>query len=483
MVIGGGASATMLLSALTRAGGLRAADGGRGRIVVVDPAADPGPGVPYRTPEPWHRMNVRARELSVDPADPDHFVRWLAAEGHAGGHPPGLDGGRGVGPGPLDFVPRRVFGRYLSDVWAAAGAPQAGHDVVHLRDRAVAVRRVAGTVEVALGSGASVVGQHVVIAAGLPPTGPTRFAVAAEVPDGVVVGDPWASGALERVGPPTGASGEGRAVLVGTGLTAVDVALTLCGLGWEVTAVSPVGSFPARHVDEPMPAQRPLPPPPEPPTASAVTHWVRTACRREPEGWQAALDLVRHEITGVWTQMTWDDRRRLARHAGAVWQTHRHRVAPEVADRLDGLCEAGQVRVERGWVRAVEGATSGAVVVVTDRRDGALGPARRLSADLVVNCAGPPGVADLGDPLVASLLADGAGRVDPLGLGLEVSDDGALVGADGSPAGELWLLGAMRRGTQLESTAVPDLRVQATRLAERLVAAAVSGVSPPSDVR
>jgi len=480
VVIGGGASATLLLAALARAGGLRATGGGRGRIVVVDPAGTPGPGVPYRTAEPWHRMNVRARELSAHAADPDHFVAWLAASGQPAVSGPPSGAGGGGGADPLDFVPRQVFGRYLSDVWDAARVPGVGHEVLHVQDRATAVHRDEGGVAVALAGGVFIDTRHVVLATGLPPTGPSRFGIGPEVPAGTVVGDPWATGALERVGPPSGAQVAGRAVLVGTGLTAVDVALTLAGSGWTVTAVSPVASFPARHAESPTPALLPLPPAPEPPTASAVTRWVRRACGDEPSGWQAALDLVRHQITEVWTQMDWEARRRLVRHAGAIWQSHRHRVAPEVADRLDGFLAGGQVRVERGWVRSVERGPSGIEVVVTDRRLGDLTAANRLPADLVVNCAGPPGVADVGDPLVASLLADGSARVDPLGMGLEVTDDGALVRADGTPDSTLWLLGAMRRGSQLESTAVPDLRVQAARVAELLLAdVAPVGSSPP----
>src|SRR6185503_19016150 len=76
VIVGGGASATLLVDAIRRVGpGLRA------RIVVYEGRHPAGRGVPYRTTDRAHRMNVPASRLSVDPDDPGHLVRWLLREG------------------------------------------------------------------------------------------------------------------------------------------------------------------------------------------------------------------------------------------------------------------------------------------------------------------------------------------------------------------------------------------------------------------
>jgi uncharacterized NAD(P)/FAD-binding protein YdhS len=87
----------------------------------------------------------------------------------------------------------------------------------------------------------------------------------------------------------------------------------------------------------------------------------------------------------------------------------------------------------------------------------------------VVNCTGPDtDVQRVDDPLVQSLLAQGTAVPDPLGLGLRTTADGELVDSGGEGHGDLFLVGPLRKGLLWENTAVPELRVEAERLAGRL---------------
>src|SRR5690606_25359129 len=54
-------------------------------------------------------------------------------------------------------------------------------------------------------------------------------------------------------------------------------------------------------------------------------------------------------------------------------------------------------------------------------------------------------------------------------FGLTVSPDGALIDAEGRVSDSLFTLGPPRKGTLWETTAVPEIRVQAQQLAERLL--------------
>jgi len=89
----------------------------------------------------------------------------------------------------------------------------------------------------------------------------------------------------------------------------------------------------------------------------------------------------------------------------------------------------------------------------------------------VINCTGPS--LDLRytpHPLIKGLLDSGVARTDPLALGLLADDDGALVGHDGAASNVVFTLGPLRRGSLLETTAIPEIREQAANLARRLVA-------------
>jgi uncharacterized NAD(P)/FAD-binding protein YdhS len=74
-------------------------------------------------------------------------------------------------------------------------------------------------------------------------------------------------------------------------------------------------------------------------------------------------------------------------------------------------------------------------------------------------------------PLVADLLARGLARIDPLLIGLDVGPDCAVLGRDGRRSARLFALGLASRAAFWEITAIPDIRAQAQRLAERLMEA------------
>jgi uncharacterized NAD(P)/FAD-binding protein YdhS len=63
-------------------------------------------------------------------------------------------------------------------------------------------------------------------------------------------------------------------------------------------------------------------------------------------------------------------------------------------------------------------------------------------------------------------LLQGLARTDPLRIGLDVTTDCAIIDAAGRPAAKLFAAGPLTRGTFFEIDAVPDIRLQAARLAE-----------------
>jgi uncharacterized NAD(P)/FAD-binding protein YdhS len=96
-----------------------------------------------------------------------------------------------------------------------------------------------------------------------------------------------------------------------------------------------------------------------------------------------------------------------------------------------------------------------------------------VRAGAVVNCTGPAtNVTAVDDPLLTDLFSRGLARPDPLGLGIDVSEDGAVIGADGNPSAAIHYVGPFLRARDGEGTAVPELRVHAARVAEVVVAGA-----------
>ncbi len=72
-VIGAGASGVISAVALARTT--------RAEVVLIDPC-EPGPGVPYRTTDERHRLNVPAGWMSALDDEPDDLVDWCNSVGH-----------------------------------------------------------------------------------------------------------------------------------------------------------------------------------------------------------------------------------------------------------------------------------------------------------------------------------------------------------------------------------------------------------------
>jgi uncharacterized NAD(P)/FAD-binding protein YdhS len=111
---------------------------------------------------------------------------------------------------------------------------------------------------------------------------------------------------------------------------------------------------------------------------------------------------------------------------------------------------------------------SGDRVGVTLRRRGSQ-ETEQLEFARVFNCAGlNDDLRRSANPVIQALFARGLARPDPLSLGLDVSDDNALLQLNGEPSPRIFAVGPVARGAFWEITAVPDIRQQCFDLAGHL---------------
>jgi len=415
-IVGGGASATLLALHLARAG--------VGPIRLIERGPEPGRGIAYGTVQPEHLLNVPARRMSAFADDPEHFVRWFAARG-----------------GDSEaFAPRMMYGDYLAELLAGEARVEVVRgEAVDADDRGVTLRD--GRIDADV----------VVLAPGnLAPATPIDISALGER----WVGDPWAGDFISGLG-------EGDDVLlIGTGLTAVDVAVTLETRGFrgKILALSRRGLAPRAHgLREPMVApQETLP--------SHCVGLLRRVRRRSGEvGWRSAVHELRSVTQGIWKSAPDAERRRFLRHLRPWWDVHRHKIAPRIAETIGRMEAEGRLAFCAG--RIVSADSDGNV----RWRPRGLTETRSFGAARVVNCTGPEcDLARAGEPLLDSLLARGAIRADPLRIGMDVDCALRAIGADGRPSDRLYAIGPVTRSAFWESVAVPDIRVQAAQLADRI---------------
>ncbi|MFI2487459.1 FAD/NAD(P)-binding protein [Promicromonospora kroppenstedtii] len=453
-VIGGGAAGVILSAHLLRA----AAPFGPERsvrVVLVDPAETPGRGLPYRTTDPRHTLNAVVARLSALDDDPEHLLRWCASAG--------------VPAEPGTFLQRADFGRYLTELLGSVPVP-AGSEVRHVRGTVVDVTEVGddagvgdgtakspGTADapgvlLTLADGGTLHADDAVLALGTPP--PVRLPEYEPWGDRYVA-DPWSPGLDAR------AAGARRVLVVGTGLTTLDVVAHLHALLPEATftAVSRGGVLPAAHAEDPLPPAVRVDLAGRPAGTSAGTlvgavDQVRRHVadeRAAGRDWRAVIDAIRPQVNPIWARLTPEEQATFQREHARSWENVRHRMSYAMRSHVDQLLADGVLTL--GTVDEVRGAGWDTVTF-----------------DLVVGATGLPALTSPGwNPLVDALLARGLVRLHRLGTGLDLTADAALVDTAGVGHPRLRAMGLARRGLEWECTSVPDLRRQAAQLADDLL--------------
>ena len=433
-IVGGGFSGTMLAVHLLARGA---------RVTLFERHREPGRGLAYGAADPIHLLNVRAGNMSAYPDRPAHFADWLAA--------------RGIANAAASFAQRRLFGTYVEEQLAAAIAA-AGERFTHRADSVADVASGPTGATVTSASGEQIHANAAVLALGnLPPPPPPGFA-AADLPPGTYWGDPWAPGAAD------GLTERDTVLLIGTGLTMVDLALLLDARGFagRIVALSRRGLVPLAHRDEPpAPDKRAAAPAA---LDSRLVREVRTRATRIP--WRHAVDELRPFSQSLWSQAAPAQRRRFIRHLRPWWDIHRHRVAPQVADRIQSLVSAGLLQIVAGKLAGSEAGPNGVTARWRPRGQTQI---EQAVFTRIINCTGPEG--DLPrspEPLLRNLLARGAIRPGPIGLGVDADDQSRILATDGTPNPRLYAVGPPTRGLMWEIVAVPDIRAQVAQVAAAL---------------
>jgi len=399
--------------------------------MLIDGSGRMGRGVAYSTTEAVHLLNVRAEGMSALAGDPDDFARRYAAE--EGGDPRG-------------FAQRRFFADYLGDMLDEAVASGCAELV---EATAIGASRIGHGWQVELDDGSTIEAGALVLAIGNQEPAPLAEFKGLGLR---LIGNPWGSDARAAV-EDLAVSGE-AALLVGTGLTMVDLVLSLDAAGHRgrIVALSRRGLVPRGHTDT-DPASVEWEDVPKG-SVRALWRWLR---RRGAEvGWRAAIDGLRPHSHALWQSFNTDQQQRFLRHARPWWDVHRHRIAPEVGDTVARLVGEGRLEIVAGRIIAAQDRASG--VEVEYRRRRAQVPKNERFA-YAFNCTGPlHAITRSKNPLLRSLLDTGEVRPDQLDIGVEI--DGTC------RAGEhLWAMGPLTKGRYWEIIAVPDIREQAAEVA------------------
>lgn len=460
-IIGAGFGGTMTCAHLLRLLAERQREAGAEnaepfQVYLIERSGRFTAGVAYSTTSSGHLLNVPAGRMSAMPDDADHFLRWARQRD------PKIGGGT--------FVPRPLYGKYLASILEEADAASGSFvRLTRVPRGAAGVRIEPDGVAIELDGGSEIRADLAVLAIGNFPPGNPPVSDPTFYKSWRYAKDPWGPGALD-VEP------DGQVLLLGTGLTMVDIAIALKERGHRGTihAVSRRGLLPQPHrVSIRPPVAHPRPKGLEnwPRTAKGLLHALRGEVRAAAAkgiDWREVVTSLRHDTPAIWMSLSESERARFLRHVRPFWETHRHRAAPESATPIAELLGRNELVVHAGRVLGYTESTSGVDVRMLPRgaeRDISLHVAR------VINCTGPEtDVRKVEDAFVRRLVQDGVVRPDALGLGLDTDAHGAIVDRAGRVQDRLMLVGPLRKGQLWENTAVPELRHETLAMAKRLAA-------------
>lgn len=414
-------------------------------VCLIDNARTFGRGVAYGSSRPEHLLNVPAERMGLDPRSPGDFADWLDLHEHS----------------RQAYVPRQLYGDYLNQRLEQAIGEQP--DIHRYQTEVISLERVPGGFRVYTADGGDFFTDVAVLTVGALPPMPLPVLSPELRRHPGYVGWPWRDNVLEAIDP------DASVLIVGTGLTMVDVVATLSRRDHQgpLLALSRHGLLPRHHVSAPA-----LAPPPallralDAADVRKLTRSLRELSRVAGD-WRSVVDSLRPFTQLLWRNLDDVQRGRFLRHLRTWWEVHRHRIASDSAVLLDDLIDAGQLRVEAGHLlhaRLDQGR------ILTLRRPRGQDHTARQHVDVIVRATGlDTDIGKTSHGLLAHLRESGLVTADPHGLGIRAAASGQVLDPHGRAVDGLYCLGPLQRGECWEITAVPELRDAAASLATRLL--------------
>ncbi len=430
-------------------------------IHIVDPSDKPLKGAAYASYSNKHLLNVITSKMSAFQEDPDHFLNWVMQQKAYRSKDRQLVAGA--------FLPRNVYGQYLSDVWKEAmiDCQKNGVNVYWHKGLVTKLERTETGFSVILSDGQKIHTASCVIATGnLPPRNP-----ALPKTDPLVkpyyFQNPWKADAVSEVTPAL------PVLIIGNGLTMVDTVIGLREKGFkgEIYAVSPHGFniLPHRHngmrydaIDQELQGYKSLS------ELVAIVNKHVKAVREFGISAEPVVDAIRPHFRRLWQQLNGEEKAIFMSRLRHLWGVARHRIPLHIHDKIQQQRLEGKLNVCSGNIKEMKISDKGLVVTYFDKKENLY---KTLLVSRAINCTGPETDLSKAQGHFLNLCFEkGMLTQDPLKLGI-VADIQSfeVLDAKGRKQPDLFTLGSLLKGELWESTAVNELRQQAAALAKQLL--------------
>ena len=403
-------------------------------------------GLAYSTQNDGHLLNVGASNMSVFVDESEHFVNWLFKNKFS--------------YSATDFVPRCIYGNYVLSVFNELNNSNSKVTIEQFAEEVKSIRKENEEFMISATQNHRV--QHVVLGFGnFLPAHPLSTATGAISKEFIRSDAYYQKAFSEKL--VQNVSRYQNITIIGSGLTMVDVVMSLHKLQYQgkIQVISPHGYLPQAHAEEPLPSIPSFIIESKHYTLLQIVHLVNTQLKTAKANQlhsYAVIDALRPHVQRLWMGFSLDDKKQFLRHLRHKWGVARHRAPSQSIQVLNAYIKSQRLVVLKGRIFDIQNNPDGFEIYYSTKQN----QINSFKTQLMVNCTGPESNFEKMDsPLIKQLLADGMIVVDSLKYGLKAMPNGQI-------SDHVYTIGSPLKGILWESTAVPEIRVQAKQLAEML---------------
>jgi uncharacterized NAD(P)/FAD-binding protein YdhS len=416
-------------------------------------------GPAYSTDNPHLILNVPTGKMSCVSTQPDHFLNWISNK----------EPFKSLGKDLLaiTFMSRKLYGEYLSEVWKETIDNSKGLVEVNIiKDTATGVEETDDGYVMSFENTEPIRTDIIVLATGNEAPGTPEIPNKEFFKSKEYFPNPWSSEAVKNL------ENESNILIIGNGLTMVDTVIGLMDNGFhgKIYSISPNGLAMLQHRHGGVVYKNLIEELKEPYDLKTLFGLFKKHVkfvRQFGISAEPVVDSIRGKSQSIWMSLSNDDKEKFMKNLRHLWGVARHRVPGHIYDKILRLKLDGKLTIIKGRLKDINKTEEGLRV---DYRNKKTMTNESLIVSRVINCTGPfTDISKSGNPLIASMVNGGLIKPDYMKLGIDADITFRVIGKDNEPSKSIYTLGGNLKGLLWESTAVPELRVQAENLASALL--------------
>ncbi len=451
-IIGGGFSGTMLVRHLV------SQTDSPLKINLFSTSNEISKGTAYNPNSNKLLLNVIASKMSAFQDKPEHFVNWCFTNSISD-----------QSNAPLlanSFLPRAIYGRYLNDVWSEtkALAIKNGHQLDVIAERIEKIEYQNHKYKLTTINQISEV-EIVVLATGNELPGNPDIKNIDFFNCELYQQNPWRIDFLKI-------KSEHPILIIGNGLTMVDTVIELRenGFSQTIVSVSPNGFNILPHRNFNFQYKGPLNEISESQSLLDLVQMIRKELKRLKSFGISAeplIDILRPKTQKIWQNFTEAEKRLFMKKLRHLWGVARHRIPFVSYDFIQKERIENKLQITAGKLIDLRKENNSVTAEILDKKSNTI---FKSSFSIVINCTGPETNIDrTQNELLRQLKSDGMIKQDELKLGLQVNDLFQILDREGNTHEKMYAIGNLLKGKLWESTAINELRGQASQIALQII--------------